>query len=82
MKDTQKRTFFGLPIYKYSGSKVVLTEDIKKLPFYPFWEKSALGSTVLPLEDGEYAVFLHDWISFSNLFIETGRHRMMPRSPK
>ena len=49
------------------------------IPFYEFWRKSSLGSTFTSdPETGEDLIYLHDWERFSRLFIETGRHRMMP----
>lgn len=71
-----KTTYFGLPVVE---GKYVRGSDIKKLPFYEFWRKSSIGSTYTSdPETGEDLIYLDDWERFSRLFIETGRHRMMP----
>ena len=74
--DEPEKTYFGLDILR---GKFVRESDIAKLPFYNFWRDSSRGSTVLhdPRTD-ETLVYLHDWKAFSQLFIETGRHRHIP----
>ena len=71
-KMTDNKTYFGLTIY---DDNYVLEEDIKKLPFYEFWLKSSVGSTVLILDDKTNGIFLKDWEVFCKLFIETGKTR-------
>lgn len=72
----EKTTYFGLSVV---DGKYVRGSDIKKLPFYEFWRKSSIGSTYTSdPETGEDLIYLRDWERFSRLFIETGRHRMMP----
>jgi hypothetical protein len=71
-----KTTYFGLPVIE---RKYVRGSDIKKLPFYEFWREASIGSTYTSdPETGEDLVYLGDWERFSRMFIETGRHRMMP----
>lgn len=71
-----KITYFGPPVI---DGKYVQGSDIHKLPFYEFWRKSSIGSTYTSdPKTGEDLVYLDDWERFSRLFIETGRHRMMP----
>ena len=70
-----KTTYFGVPVYPFGGTECVLREDLKKLPFFEFWEASALGSTYMQKEDGQAAIYLHDFEAFSRLFIKTGKHR-------
>jgi hypothetical protein len=69
----KEKTYFGLEVYEDNG-KYVLVSDIKKLPFFSFWQDSARGTTCLLLDENR-GVFLHDWENFCKLFIETGRHR-------
>lgn len=38
-----KRTYFGLEILEMGGWHVVRKTDIQQLPFYEFWEDSAIG---------------------------------------
>lgn len=65
------KTYFGLEIFE---NNLVKENDIKKLPFYEFWDESAKGSTYL-IKDGTSYIYLTDWESFCRLFIETGKHR-------
>ena len=65
------KTFFGIEIFE---NNLVSEDDIKKLPFYEFWNESALGSTYL-VKVGKNYIYLTDWESFSRLFINTGKHR-------
>lgn len=74
-----KRTYFGLEVLELGGCRVVRKADIQQLPFYEFWEDSAIGSTYIASKDGSQGfVYLHDWVAFAELFIKTGRHRCMP----
>ena len=74
--DEPQRTYFGLDIVH---EEFVRQRDILPLPFYDFWRDSSRGSALLrdPKTD-ETLVSLHDWRAFSQLFIETGRHRHIP----
>lgn len=74
--DEPEQTYFGLDIVR---EKFVRESNIAKLPFYDFWRDSSRGSAVLhdPRTD-ETLVYLKDWKAFSQLFIETGRHRHIP----
>lgn len=74
-KRSVEKTYFGLPVYICNGSKCVSCDDIKKLPFFDFWEESATGSTC-PVDGGVVYVYLRDWIAFADIFINTGRHRL------
>lgn len=38
------KTFFGIEIFE---NNLVSEDDIAKLPFYEFWNKSAFGSTYI-----------------------------------
>lgn len=78
------KTYFGLEVIDHLNGKVVRHSDIQKLPFYEFWLESHFGSTVVQLNSNKTAckpsetgVYLNDWIEFSKLFIETGKHRYM-----
>lgn len=71
----KEKTYFGLSVYDNS-ERYVLQSDIKKLPFYDFWEEGARGTTYILLSE-ERGVFIHDWENFCKLFIETGKHRLM-----
>lgn len=64
-------TYFGLAVV---AGRFVRLADIERLPFAAFWRESAAGSAQLD-RDGETLVYLHDWESFSRLFIRTGQHR-------
>ena len=64
------KTFFGVTIYERGIKK----SEIKKLPFFDYWEESAKGSTCA-LHEGETYVYLHDWERFCFSFILHGRHR-------
>ena len=64
------KTFFGLKIYKHG----VKENDIKKLPFYAYWEDSSVGSTCA-VHEGETYVYIHDWERFCYSFILHGKHR-------
>ena len=70
-----EKTYFGLPVHDIGQTQAVSHEDIKKLPFYPFWLDSFAGSTFLAHPDGTELIYLHDWKRFCKLFIETGTHR-------
>lgn len=71
-----KITYFGLAVI---DGKYVQGSDIRKLPFHEFWRQASRGSTFTSdPETGEHLIHLDDWERFSRLFIETGRHRMMP----
>ncbi len=70
-----KTTYFGLPVVR---ENLVRFDDIRRLPFFSFWEESARGSTMLTDDDGSLFVYLHDWEYFARLFIETGKHRYSP----
>lgn len=65
-------TYFGLPIVR---DNLVRLDDIRRLPFFSFWEESARGSTMLIGDQDEVFVYLHDWEHFAELFIKTGTHR-------
>ena len=65
------KTYFGLEIFE---NNLVSEDEIKKLPFYEFWNESMLGSTYL-VKNGKNYIYLTDWESFCRLFIETGKHR-------
>lgn len=67
-----KKTYFGIPIQE---KNLLLLDDIKKLPFYKFWEASSAGSALLVDKNGCEMVYLHDWERFSRVFIITGKHR-------
>lgn len=67
-----KTSYFGLPIVR---DNLVRLDDIRRLPFFSFWEESSRGSTMLQGDAGELFVYLHDWESFADLFIKTGKHR-------
>jgi hypothetical protein len=71
----KEKTYFGLSIH-VDDERYVLESDIKKLPFYDFWQESARGSTCIVL-DKDSGIFLHDWENFCRLFIETGTHRLI-----
>jgi hypothetical protein len=66
-----KKTYFGIEIFE---NYYVKEADIKELPFYDFFNDSMLGSA-FPIIDGEVYIHLHDWESFCELFIKTGKHR-------
>lgn len=66
------KTYFGIII---QGRNLLLLEDIKKLPFYEFWEESSIGSAQLIDGSGRVLIYLHDWERFAREFIKTGRHR-------
>ena len=71
-----EQTYFGLGVKR---QKFVLKSDIASLPFYDFWLDSSRGSAALhDKQTDETLVYLHDWKAFSQLFIETGRHRHIP----
>jgi len=72
MIDQNKTTYFGLPIVR---DQLVRLDDIRRLPFFSFWEESARWSAMLRDDSGEHFVYLHDWETFSLLFIKTGKHR-------
>ncbi len=57
------QTSYGLNIHQGVGCNYVLESDIKKLPFYTTWKKSATGKTCLLLE-GDYGIYIHDWENF------------------
>jgi len=65
-------TYFGLTVVK---DRLVRLDDIRRLPFFSFWEESSHGSALCEGDEGELFVYLHDWESFSDLFIKTGKHR-------
>ncbi len=67
------KTYFGLEIFE---NNLVKEDDIKKLPFYEFWNESAKGSTQL-IKNGSSYIYLTDWEGFCMLFIETGKHRFL-----
>lgn len=69
-----EKSFFGVPVVEQDGCKLVRVCDIQKLPFYEFWNESAIGSTIRRDESGDL-VYLSDWEGFAALFIRTGRHR-------
>ncbi len=66
----EDKTFFGLDVYRHG----VKENEIKKLPFYEFWEASAVGSTCAVFE-GETYVYIHDWERFCYSFVLHGTHR-------
>lgn len=35
-------SFFGVPVMEMDGHKCVRVIDIKKLPFYDFWDQSSI----------------------------------------
>jgi hypothetical protein len=65
------KTYFGIEIFE---NNFVCEDDIKKLPFYDFFDESMLGSSYL-VKDGISYIYLTDWESFCRLFIKTGKHR-------
>ena len=69
----ENKTYFGLTIH---NDEYVLKSDIEKLPFYKFWQKSSIGSTMLVLEN-DTGIYIHDWVSFSKRFIKSGTHRYL-----
>ena len=69
-----KTTYFGVPIIEENDWNYVLEEDLKKLPFYEFWEESAKGSAC-PIINNKVAINIIDWENFCKLFIKTGKHR-------
>ncbi|MNK94972.1 hypothetical protein D3C87_1151940 [compost metagenome] len=71
MPSQSKTTYFGLPVVRDR----VRVADIRRLPFFNFWQESAQGSTMVCDEQGEPSVPLYDWEAFARLFIETGKHR-------
>lgn len=78
--NTEKQTYFGVNIYRYSNMTGVIESEIKKLPFFQFWRDSSLGSTCILFENGndkDTFVYLQDWVNFCKMFIETGKHRYM-----
>jgi hypothetical protein len=75
MADLAKTTYFGLPVVR---DRLVSLDDIRRLPFFSFWEESARGSAMVVGEDGALFVHLQDWEAFARLFIETGKHRFSP----
>ncbi len=64
----KSKTFFGLEIYAYGVKK----DDIKKLPFYDFWEDSTRNITYATIGDDKY-IYLEDWEQFCHVFILTGK---------
>ena len=75
--DEPDQTYFGLDIVR---EKLIRERDIATLPFYDFWRDSSRGSAMLhDTQTDETFVYLHDWKAFSQLFIETGRHRHIPQ---
>ncbi len=74
-KRALETTYFGLPVFICEGHKCVSRDDIEKLPFFDFWDKSSTGSTCL-VDGGVVYVYLRDWMAFAELFIKTGRHRL------
>lgn len=82
-KKSSERTFFGLEVVITRSGKVVRYSDIEKLPFFDFWSASHVGSGMMELTERqgiegeviEKGVYLHDWIAFSQRFIQTGKHR-------
>lgn len=70
-------TYFGLEVVITKAGKVVRFSDIERLPFFDFWLDSQKGSAMLMLNDQDRGVYLHDWIAFSRLFIQTGKHRYL-----
>lgn len=66
-----KKTHFGLTVY----DKILVKEDdIKKLPFFDFWNESVKENTYKKIGD-EYYVLLSVWESFCRVFMKTGKHR-------
>lgn len=72
---SDQKTYFGLAVVR---GKLVRLDDIRRLPFFSFWEESARGSAMLKDDDGALFVYLHDWENFARLFIQTGKHRFSP----
>ena len=70
IEKVDKKTYFGLDVYNAGVKK----SDIEKLPFYDFWNDSAVGSTCAIIDDEIY-VYLHDWENFCRSFIKHGTHR-------
>jgi hypothetical protein len=66
----KQQASYGLNTYDGDGCKYVLESDIKKLPFYTTWQKSARGKTCLLL-DGDCGIYIHDWENFCKKFSET-----------
>lgn len=59
------KTFFGLTVYPYG----VMENDIKKLPFYPFWNASSENITRSVFNEKSY-INLQDWEKFCRSFIQ------------
>lgn len=76
--DEPKRTFFGVLI---ANGDMIREADIATLPFYDFWRKGPTG-IIRPVDfkTRERFVYLHDWKTFSKIFVATGRHRPVPRT--
>lgn len=74
-KTMNKTTYFGLTVFKEG----VKESDIKRLPFYEFWEESARGSTCMKV-DNEIYIYLHDWENFCKQFIKYGTHRYQSKA--
>lgn len=72
----ENKTFFGLDVFCYG----VKLNDIQKLPFYDFWNESAMGSTCAIID--EVYVYLHDWENFCYAFISKGTHRYLREKSK
>ena len=51
------KKFFGIEIFE---NNLVSEDDIKKLPFYEFWNESALGSTYLVKDGKNYNVLSNE----------------------
>lgn len=76
----KKQTLFGIEII---GGRGVRSTDIALLPFAEFWYDSAVKSSQTHDKlTFQWLVRLSDWWEFSELFIATGRHRNIPRSPE
>jgi len=69
----EAKTYFGLTVY---NDEYVLESDIKKLPFYKFWQESIIGSTMMVLQNNT-GVYIHDWEAFCKRFIKYGTHRYL-----
>ncbi len=71
-QNNMPKTYFGLQTYKLLNGKIVKQSDIAKLPFCALWQEKSAGSTILPLDDNDFGIYLHDWEKFCRIFIKTG----------
>lgn len=71
--DIVDTTYFDLNVYHIKGcGNCVRMSDIKKLPLYNYWSKVSMGSTMGISDEYGAMVYLHDWVRFAKLYIQTG----------